>query len=92
MNKVFVELKYVCLSVLLIVLCWASFADERQCSESRNLFLCANKRCIIYDFLCDETDDCGDRSDEVDCRLGMAQQPQQQIQTCSQFNFNGFLK
>ncbi|KAL8570123.1 hypothetical protein ACOMHN_033802 [Nucella lapillus] len=44
--------------------------NEQLCSQSRNLFLCANKRCILRNYMCDETDDCGDYSDEESCSLG----------------------
>lgn len=44
--------------------------NEQLCSESRDLFLCANKRCIRYSHICDETDNCGDFSDEEGCNLG----------------------
>ena len=34
-------------------------------------FQCANAECIMYSFICDTDDDCGDRSDETICSDGM---------------------
>lgn len=39
--------------------------DEKDCNVCNNdEFECANKKCIIKTWICDKTDDCGDKSDE----------------------------
>lgn len=39
--------------------------DENGCSRCHNdEFQCENKKCIIKTWVCDKTDDCGDKSDE----------------------------
>ena len=42
------------------------FSFPATCST--NEFQCTNGRCIQRDFVCDLEDDCGDRSDERNCR------------------------
>ncbi|XP_048835137.1 low-density lipoprotein receptor-related protein 1B-like isoform X4 [Brienomyrus brachyistius] len=42
-------------------------AAESLCNGS--FFMCANGRCVAAVGLCDGRDDCGDRSDERDCRV-----------------------
>lgn len=43
---------------------------EELCSAGRDLYLCGSKRCILSGWVCDGTDDCGDNSDEIGCRIG----------------------
>ena len=42
------------------------FSFLATCSTTE--FRCANGRCVSRDFICDLEDDCGDRSDERNCR------------------------
>ncbi|GFU49186.1 uncharacterized protein TNCV_2674821 [Trichonephila clavipes] len=37
--------------------------------RGKHKFLCENKRCIYYDFLCDGHNNCGDLSDEIRCEI-----------------------
>lgn len=39
---------------------------ETDCDPTE--FMCANKRCIVMAWKCDDYDDCNDNSDEWDCR------------------------
>ena len=39
----------------------------RECEEEE--FQCASQACVSKDLLCDNTDDCGDNSDEADCQV-----------------------
>jgi hypothetical protein len=39
--------------------------DSNKCSSSMNLFPCARGSCISKARICDMTDDCGDRTDEL---------------------------
>ena len=41
-------------------------SDRRTCSPF--FFTCSNGRCISPQAKCDNRDDCGDGSDELDCR------------------------
>lgn len=40
-------------------------AECNTCAQ--NEFRCHNYNCIPHKWLCDNEDDCGDRSDELDC-------------------------
>ena len=39
---------------------------ENRCEP--NEYQCENKKCILKTWLCDGDDDCGDGSDEVQCK------------------------
>ncbi|XP_019629860.1 PREDICTED: SCO-spondin-like [Branchiostoma belcheri] len=45
--------------------CWGEACPEVTCAE--NQFQCENARCIPIGWVCDNENDCGDDSDEVDC-------------------------
>lgn len=46
-----------------------SFVESQPlCPE--NMFQCNNSVCVEPSRICDFTDDCGDRSDEMDCGEG----------------------
>lgn len=46
--------------------------DEANCTQSadcsKDEFKCKNGRCIFRRWMCDHDDDCGDGSDEANCR------------------------
>ena len=50
---------------LLIFFLYIFIALPQGCQEGE--FMCANKRCILKSWKCDEENDCGDNSDEKDC-------------------------
>lgn len=39
--------------------------DPHGCEP--NEYRCSNKRCVLKTWVCDGEDDCGDRSDEINC-------------------------
>lgn len=53
------------------------FLDDKklatnECTNPYTQYLCANKRCISFNAVCDEKDDCGDESDESSlCNYGI---------------------
>ncbi|VDI44275.1 low-density lipoprotein receptor-related protein 3/10/12 [Mytilus galloprovincialis] len=44
------------------------YCSSTQCGPHNGTFLCDNRRCIYETWKCDKTNDCGDNSDEFDCR------------------------
>ncbi len=42
------------------------FVLSARCASTQ--FTCENQRCIPLPWKCDDADDCGDNSDEVNCR------------------------
>ncbi|XP_072042841.1 uncharacterized protein [Amphiura filiformis] len=48
--------------------CEETYEDELYCScKNETYFRCDNVRCIDPDLICNEVDDCGDKSDERNC-------------------------
>ena len=45
---------------------WPSLVDATQCQAHQ--FMCDNQRCVPLTWKCDHDNDCGDGSDEKDCR------------------------
>jgi hypothetical protein len=46
--------------------------DEKECAVCEATeFQCHNERCIPYEWVCDDVNDCGDESDEAEsvCRI-----------------------
>lgn len=55
----------VCDSWCPLMAMWLSFSAPRKCTESE--FRCDDQSCIPSRWVCDQTNDCGDNSDERDC-------------------------
>ena len=52
---------------------YLTFVEERRSGTFHQLeyFQCKNSRCVEYQRVCDLVDDCGDMSDEINCRNHM---------------------
>lgn len=49
----------------MVLNCFTELANL-ECSVLE--FVCLNKRCIATEYVCDGNDDCGDNTDELNCK------------------------
>lgn len=63
-NKIVVRIQRPAEPQLCLKLLYRLPADE---TCGRNKFICANGNCITVRYRCDQDDDCGDGSDEINC-------------------------
>jgi len=49
--------------------CFPALGESSRPACGVDEFKCSNRRCVPAVQLCDNHDDCGDRSDELGCRM-----------------------
>lgn len=67
MNPQLVQMKYnLILLIFSLFFIYVHLLENRGCWKGYKL--CGNRRCISNNKVCDDEDDCGDNTDELDCK------------------------